>query len=827
MPIIHQVVASLSIFQFASQSVTNLPDSNRRTTPRRFPFLTALALVAACLTANAQTRDWVWQGGKSTIFSVGVPWSAVYGTLGVPAATNIPGSPINAGTWTDQDGNFWLFGGEGSTGNGCFYNFSPSCFLDDLWKLNPSTKEWTWMGGNQAVNGNAPGIYGSLGAPAAGNVPGGRSSPSTWIDSSGNLWLFGGEGWDANGNPPSTAYASGTVCALNDLWQYTPSIGQWTWMGGSSTIASGDQPQPGVYGTLGVAAATNVPGGRNAAASWVDGKGDFWLFGGTNGISYTELFSDLWKFSPASGEWTWMGGSNSVSTSQSGLPGIYGTLGTPAPSNTPGGRFAASTWVDPSGNFWLFGGEGYDSAGNNGSLNDLWEFSPSSSEWAWMGGSNTITALKNGQYGVPGVYGVLGTAASTNMPGGRSQASVWIDAKGNVWLFGGYGDDVAGNLNPLNDLWEFNPSTGEWTWVDGSNMETIGSGDDLNGPSGVYGTLGVPAATNVPGGRQEASNWIDSNGNMWLFGGGGWDSVTDGQDGFLNDLWEYTLAPTVAATVSVTPASIGITTAQSLQVTVAVSGASGSPTPTGTVTLTSGSYTSTATALSAGSATITIAAGSLATGVDTLTASYSGDSNYPAATGTATVTVTTPVPPGFAVTGTTVSVAPGATTGNASTISVTPAGGFTGYVTLTAAISNGPANATDLPTLTFGSASPVGITGATAGTGTLTITTTAPTSAALTYPIRTGGRWYSTGGAVLTCILLFAIPARRRKCLTVLGMLILLLALTSGLLACGGGGSGGGGGTAKPGTTPGTYTITVTGTSGSTTAQGTVTLTVQ
>jgi hypothetical protein len=57
-----------------------------------------------------------------------------------------------------------------------------------------------------------------------------------------------------------------------------------------------------------------------------------------------------------------------------------------------------------------------------------------------------------------------------------------------------------------------------------------------------------------------------------------------------------------------------------------------------------------------------------------------------------------------------------------------------------------------------------------------------------------------------------------------LGMSILLVTFTGGVLACGG--IGFNGGSNNPGTTAGTYTITVTGTSGSTTATGPITLTV-
>ena len=64
--------------------------------------------------------------------------------------------------------------------------------LNDLWEFNPSTNEWTWMGGSSTPCCNAPGVYGTLGVPAPANIPGGRFAPSIWTDLNGNLWLFGG-----------------------------------------------------------------------------------------------------------------------------------------------------------------------------------------------------------------------------------------------------------------------------------------------------------------------------------------------------------------------------------------------------------------------------------------------------------------------------------------------------------------------------------------------------------------------------------------------------------------------------------------------------------
>jgi hypothetical protein len=452
-------------------------------------------------------------GGSSTVGQ-----SGVYGTLGTAASTNVPGAREYAVSWSDASGNLWLFGG-GS--------------LNDLWKFDPALGaygEWTWMGGSSTVGQS--GVYGTQGTEASTNVPGARDYAVSWSDASGNLWLFGGYGIDSTG-------AGGS---LNDLWMFDPKLGtygEWTWMGGSSTVGS-NGGQSGVYGTQGTAASTNVPGARNFAVSWSDASGNLWLFGGF-GIDSTGKegdLNDLWMFNPnlgTNGEWTWMDGSSTVPTQYGGNSGVYGTRGIAASTNIPGGRASAVSWSDASGNLWLFGGSGIDSTGAGGFLNDLWMFDPklgTYGEWTWMGGSSTVGS--NG--GNSGVYGTQGTVAYTNVPGAREYAVSWRDASGNLWLFGGSGYDSTGKEGDLNDLWMFNPNlgiNGEWTWMDGSSTVPTQYG----GNSGVYGTRGIAASTNIPGGRASAVSWSDASGNLWLFGGSGYDST--GTEGTLNDLWEY------------------------------------------------------------------------------------------------------------------------------------------------------------------------------------------------------------------------------------------------------------------------------------------------
>lgn len=448
------------------------------------------------------SKVWTWMRGSNTrsVPTAGAPAEGVYGTLGVAAASNVPGGRSLAVNWIDKSGKLWLFGGQGFDSNGIGGD------LNDLWEYDPASNMWTWMGGSSTEG--ATGFYGIPGVANAHNIPGGRWGSVSWVDGSGNLWLFGGGGIDSTG-------VSGY---LNDLWEYNPTTKTWTWMNGPNTNG-GYSPLPGVYGTQGVPAAGNIPGGRDSSVGWIDGTGNLWLFGG-DGVDF--FLNDLWEYSPTSNMWTWMGGD---------MPGIqagvYGTQGTPAASNVPGGRVPTAAWTDSSGSFWLMGGIGYDSTGKEGYLDDLWWFDPTFKMWTWMGGSNSATSAAIN-------YGTQGVPAASNLPGGRVGSASWVDSKGNLGFFGGLGYDSTGTLGYLNDLWEFNPTASTpWTWMSGSS--TVGTLD--GGQSGIYGTQGVAAASNVPGGRTVAVSWIDASGNLWLFGGFGFDS--NGELGYLNDLWQY------------------------------------------------------------------------------------------------------------------------------------------------------------------------------------------------------------------------------------------------------------------------------------------------
>ncbi|WP_263351972.1 Ig-like domain repeat protein [Acidicapsa acidisoli] len=267
------------------------------------------------------------------------------------------------------------------------------------------------------------------------------------------------------------------------------------------------------------------------------------------------------------------------------------------------------------------------------------------------------------------------------------------------------------------------------------------------------------------------------------------------------------------STITVTPSG-GFTGAVSLA--CAVSGPSGATSPA-TCSIPSSVTISGTTAQTA---TLTVTTTSTTTtGAYTVTVTGTGNAGAISQTTTVTANVSS-IPPSYALTNSgNITVSPGATTGNTSTITVTPAGGFTGAVTLTCTVT--PVAASDPATCSFASPS-VTISGTTAQTDVLTITTTAATTA-LNRPMKLF--WPSVGGAALAMVFFFGIPARRRSWLSMLGLLAFFVSIAA--IGCGGGGSGGGGGGGgNSGTTPGTYTVTVTGTAGSVAPMTSVTLTV-
>ncbi len=426
-----------------------------------FIFLSCVLGLVCCVSSFGQQGEWTWMKGVPSAFAS----AGVWGTKGVSDPANEPPSVYEACEFSDKQGNLWIFGG---------VNNSTIIYYTTLWKYEIGTNEWTWVSGTNTSN--QAGVYGTQGVPSPSNYPGSRGwGEVSWTDSAGNFWLFGGYGYDKNG-------ALGT---LADLWRYNVATNEWTWMKGPAIMNYN-----GSYGAIGVPNINNLPPSRQeCACSWVDSHNNLWMFGGWSSIGNV---NDLWKYDIATNTWTWMKGNNTANHY-----GIYGTKGVEAPLNNPGSRAAYGRWIDKDDNLWLYGGNGY-SKNANGFLGDLWRYNMTSGNWTWMSGRDSIFQ--------PPVYESKCNWSVDRFPGNKYEnRACWVDDCGYFFLFGGTSYN-----GHEGDLWLYNNQSNEWTWV---------SGDTTTNTGPVSGTQGVSSPLNKPGLRTGANSWIDSSGNLWLFGG--------------------------------------------------------------------------------------------------------------------------------------------------------------------------------------------------------------------------------------------------------------------------------------------------------------------
>ena len=287
-----------------------------------------------------------------------------------------------------------------------------------------------------------------------------------------------------------------------------------------------------------------------------------------------------------------------------------------------------------------------------------------------------------------------------------------------------------------------------------------------------------------------------------------------------------TITP-AATTIALAASASTVSVNASVTLTATLSTQSNGAAPAGTVTFLNGTtpisgtvsyvrtpYSNATGAFASLQATLTTSFPTPAT--DTITAQFGSDSNY-ASSSSAPVSVTvTSAPPGFTLAANpgTISISSPGQSGT-STLTLTPTNGFTGAVNFTCTVPAAMAESTC-------SMSPSSVT--TSGSTALTVTTTAPHTVGSI--LRPPSRWLPLGGVILVvCLMLLSIPVKRRRLKLTLGLTSICL-MAAIAVGCGGGSSSGGGTTTDPGTPAGTYSVTVTATSGAITQTATVSVTV-
>ncbi len=320
----------------------------------------------------------------------------------------------------------------------------------------------------------------------------------------------------------------------------------------------------------------------------------------------------------------------------------------------------------------------------------------------------------------------------------------------------------------------------------------------------------------------------------------GTDNVTASYSGDANyapATFSFSVAVEQPVTLTAIANPTTVNQAEYTQITANVMGGAGMPVPTGTVYFSGqgpGDGVSDTETLTNGAVTSKPIAGGIFPpgGPATITVTYNGDSNYGPATTTVSFTVVTGTQLPFSLSSTSISIAPGATTGNTSSITVTPEGGFTGSVFLSCVLTTSPAGAQDLPTCSIPSS--VNITNANAVMASMTVNSTPPVNSSSTPPAplwllpHHPSRLLAATVVLMELFLVWLLVSRRTR--RVLVSLLFGLALLCTLVACAGGGGGTPPPPTNPGTTPGSYTFTVNATisqGGASEAQTAVAVTIQ
>ena len=280
-------------------------------------------------------------------------------------------------------------------------------------------------------------------------IPDGRYLQAAAFDESRKvIVMFGGEIFNPN---------MGTGSPSQETWEWNPATGKW-----------GNRTGTGI-----------APDARSGAAMVYDSaRAKFLLFGGRAGSGYN--YEDTWEWDPATGVWTDVtaAGTHPSARAQHGM-----------------------VYEKSTGKILLFGGGRSDSASYDGtgvtvSIGDTWEFDPTTHVWApvsippgaasptarhdlglvWDSARKVAVLFAGMQTEIAGAGGVpkrdtweFDPAARTwtertavgSKPSERYGHSMAFDgSRGKVVLFGGWDMSTGGSLN---DVWDWDPTTGAWT----------------------------------------------------------------------------------------------------------------------------------------------------------------------------------------------------------------------------------------------------------------------------------------------------------------------------------------------------------------------------
>ncbi len=379
----------------------------------------------------------------------------------------------------------------------------------ELWRYTIDNNQWALINSYD----NTEPVYGTKGVATVHNRPGIRDNNAcTWYVNN-KLYLYGG-----------VKNFTSSIAIANDLWEYDLQTNMWRYLKGDSGVVKA------TYGTLGVAGIINNPGIRLASSSWVH-NGQLYLFGGGSDGNFFYNYNDIWRYDISSNNWTWIKGDTILHVAAK-----YGTRGVADSNNNPGAIvFQQDCYLN--GKLYVFGGrtQMFPSSGSfwRRECNELWEYDHLTNNWTWLTDDSLVKEQGPN-------WGIKGVPDSTNSPSARIDGT-FEAINGKLYLIGGYAnnyrDPIWGTVEGISDdIWEYNPQTNLWTWIDGTSTFHR---------AGIYKKQYIKDSLNTIGASTNALSWSQGN-RIYIFGANrlfaNMNMNLTSKNKFIyssNDLWYY------------------------------------------------------------------------------------------------------------------------------------------------------------------------------------------------------------------------------------------------------------------------------------------------
>jgi hypothetical protein len=173
---------------------------------------------------NTTSKSWTFiSGNKNQPYCKNCSNGSYPAIAGTGGTQYFPRARSDYGYWKDTVGNIWIYGGYAESHGSDEYG--------DLWRFNPTTKVWTLISGNDALN-----------PLKTATNPGSRNAPYCWVGNDNKLYMTGG--------------LRQYLYFLRDTWRINPANGNWEAVRIDDSLIN----QVPVSSGLGIENSTNIPG---------------------------------------------------------------------------------------------------------------------------------------------------------------------------------------------------------------------------------------------------------------------------------------------------------------------------------------------------------------------------------------------------------------------------------------------------------------------------------------------------------------------------------------------------------------------------------------